>query len=156
MDVSEIRKLIDLMNENELVELEIEEEGRKVRLRKRARESEGAPSVVMSPAGLPVPANPTTSAAPSTNAEPGPPADSGTDTIRSPMVGTFYRSSSPDADPFIHEGDEVSPDTVTCIIEAMKVMNEIKAEISGTIEEILVPNGEPVEYGQPLFRVKPS
>jgi len=76
--------------------------------------------------------------------------------VRSPMVGTFYRSPAPDADPYVEVGDEVGPDTVLCIIEAMKVMNELKAEVEGTVVAILVENGEPVEYGQPLFHIAPK
>ena len=156
MDVCEIRKLIDLMNENDLLELEVEDEGKKVRLRKKAPPEERETTVMMAApaAGIPVaaPAPAAPAGAPPAAAEP---ARSETSTtINSPMVGTFYRASGPDTDVFVNVGDEVTPDMVTCIIEAMKVMNEIKAEVSGRITEILVQNGEPVEYGQPIFVVE--
>jgi acetyl-CoA carboxylase biotin carboxyl carrier protein len=155
MNAREIRKLIDLMNENDLVELELEEEGRKVRLRKRAPVEAREGSYIMSaPPPMPAPA----AAAPAADSGAAAPAATEPDntiTIKSPMVGTFFRASGPDADPYVEEGDEVTPDTVMCIIEAMKVMNEIKAEASGKLVEILVANGEPVEYGQPLFVVQP-
>jgi len=156
MNVRDIRKLIDLMNENDLVELELEEEGHKVRLKKRTpiEGREGSYLVAAPPPGV-VP--PPVIAAPS--AEDVVPVPSGpeaqTVTIKSPMVGTFYRASSPDAEPYVEAGDEITADTVICIIEAMKVMNEIKAEVSGKILEILVGNAEPVEYGQPLFVIQP-
>ena len=92
--------------------------------------------------------------APEAAAEAGPPP--GTVPFESPMVGTFYRAASPDADPFVSAGTQVNDETVICIIEAMKVMNEIKAETRGEVVEVLVENGEPVEFGQPLFLLKPA
>jgi acetyl-CoA carboxylase biotin carboxyl carrier protein len=83
-------------------------------------------------------------------------ANSGEIDIKSPMIGTFYRSPSPEAGPYVDVGSEVGPETVVCIIEAMKVMNEIKAETKGVITQILVENGKPVEFGQPLFKVRPA
>lgn len=157
MDHSELQKLIELMNDNDLLELELEEEGKKVRLKKKPPPGErDAPLMMAAPAPMQMsgamPGPPGTAAA----AEP---EDKGLDpnavTINSPMVGTFYRATSPDADELVSVGDEVNPESVTCIIEAMKVMNEIKAEISGKIVEVLVQNGEPVEFGQPLFAVQP-
>jgi acetyl-CoA carboxylase biotin carboxyl carrier protein len=150
MDITELEKLVKLMNDNDLVELEIEEEGSSVRLRK-------APAVAAYP---PVPAAylqggppPAAGAAPAPAPVPaGPPP--GTVEIRSPIVGTFYKSPSPESPPFVGPGDRVKPDSVVCIIEAMKVMNEIKAEVAGEVVEVLVENGQPVEFDQPLFRVK--
>ena len=151
MEHRELKKLVQLMNDNGLVELEIEEEGRRISLRKA-----GAAGVVAMPAQLaPVPAGQPVApaAAPAAAAEPsGPPP--GTKEILSPMVGTFYRRPSPDQDPYADVGATVGPDSVVCIVEAMKVNNEIKAEISGEIVEILVEDGHPVEFDQPLFRVK--
>lgn len=151
MDITELEKLVKLMNDNDLVELEIEEEGSSVRLRK-------APAVAAYP---PVPAAylqggppPASGAAPAPAPVPsGPPP--GTVEIRSPIVGTFYKSPSPESPPFVGPGDRVKPDSVVCIIEAMKVMNEIKAEVSGRITRIAVEDATPVSYGQVLFEVKP-
>ena len=142
-----LTELIELMNQNDLVELEIEEEGTRIRLRK-AEARPQAPVMMSAPAGQPGP-QPTAehaALAPRENVV----------TIKSPMVGTFYRAPSPDSDAFVEANDTVTDDTVICIIEAMKVMNEIKAECRGTIKDILVSNGEPVEYGQPLFVLEPA
>ncbi|MEE8142525.1 MAG: acetyl-CoA carboxylase biotin carboxyl carrier protein [Planctomycetota bacterium] len=144
MDLGRIKDLIDLMNRHQLEELEVEEKDLKVRLRKRPERVSpqgGAASMV--------PAGPSGHAA--THAEDNAVEES--TLVRSPMVGTFYRASSPAAEPFVEENSRVGPGTVLCIIEAMKVMNEVEAEISGVIREILVENGDSVEYGQPLFRL---
>ncbi len=148
MDIDDLKTLIELMNENALSELEIEEEGRKVRLVKEAaRKAE----VVAVPTRI----GEVVSESRSGEVPSGAPAqEPGIGEITAPMVGTFYRSQSPDSDPFIEEGMKVTAETTVCIIEAMKVMNEIHAELSGTIVEALVENGQPVEYGQPLFKVK--
>jgi len=161
MDLNEIRKLVRLMDRAELVELEIEDQkaGVRVHLKRGDKKEEAQPQVVQylaSPQAAPAaPVAPVT-VAPATGApapeSPGLPA--GVEPLKSPMVGTFYRSSSPDAEPFVGPGSKVDVDTVLCIIEAMKVMNEIKAETRGEIVEVLVENGEPVEFGQPLFLVK--
>jgi acetyl-CoA carboxylase biotin carboxyl carrier protein len=149
MNIDEIKQLIDLMRAHELQEIELEEEGRRVRLVKRSGQLPLSMEMTARPASQ------TAAKAPEGKAEA--PLESelapGTVTIQSPMVGTYYRSSGPDADPYVEEGDSVDNDTVVCIIEAMKVMNEIKAEVTGVVKEILVANGEPVEYGQPLFLI---
>ena len=148
MDIAELKKLVKLMNENDLVELEIEEQGAKVRLKK-------APSIsgfAAQAAALPVYATPPPAPAAAAPAPAGPPP--GTVEIRSPIVGTFYKSASPDSPPYVAVGDRLKADSVVCIIEAMKVMNEIKAEVSGEVVEILADNGEAVEYDQVLFRVR--
>jgi acetyl-CoA carboxylase biotin carboxyl carrier protein len=155
MDIAELKKLVKLMNENDLVELEIEEQGSIVRLKKASAHG----GIAALPAG-PVPQMAALAAAPTPAASPvaapavpaGPPP--GTEEIRSPIVGTFYRSASPENPAYVSVGDRVKPDTVVCIVEAMKVMNEIKAERSGEVVEILVENGQAVEFDQPLFRVK--
>ena len=139
MDLRKIKSLVELMNENALSEVELEEEGMKVRLRKF-----GGEAVPAAPPGPPLPAAPA-------KPEKAPPAGP---LISSPMVGTFYRAAAPGAKPFVDAGTAVGKDTVVCIIEAMKVMNEIKAECEGTIEEVLVQNGQAVEFGQPLFRLR--
>lgn len=148
MDLREIKKLITLMNENGLARLEVEEEGKRYLLEKNVAPapSEAPAMGVGVPMAVPVP--------PPAPAPPPPPED--TLTINSPMVGTFFRSPTPEAESFVKEGDRVEPDTVLCIIEAMKVFNEIKAETSGVIVEILAENQEAVEYNQPLFLIKPA
>ena len=150
MDVKELRRLLRLMRDFDLTELEIEEEGHRVRLR-RGAEGVVTAAPVAAPAPAPAPA-PTEAAAPAVRDI----AAEGLVEITSPMVGTFYRSPSPDEDPFVQVGDAVGAETVVCIIEAMKVMNEIQAEIQGEIREILVNNAEAVEFGQPLFLVRPA
>lgn len=146
MDHHELKKLVQLMNDNELVELEIEQEGLRVCLRKAGlAPAPGAATYLAAPA-------PAQAGGASDAADEGPPP--GTKEIRSPMVGTFYRRPNPEADPYVDVGSTVEPETVVCIVEAMKVNNEIKAELGGDVVEILVEDGQPVEYDQPLFRVK--
>jgi len=145
MDHRELKKLVQLMNDNELVELEIEQEGLRVCLRKA-----GMGAVLPAAGYAPLPAAP--GAAPEADAPAGPPP--GTKEIRSPMVGTFYRRPNPEAEPYVDVGSAVEPEMVVCIVEAMKVNNEIKAEMSGDVVEILAEDGQPVEFDQPLYRVK--
>jgi len=150
-----LTELIELMNQNDLAELEIEEEGCRVRLRKAEARQPERPMIISTsqagPPGGPHFAEPA-AAAP----QPVVSTHENLITIKSPMVGTFYRAPSPDADPFVETNDAVNEETVVAIIEAMKVMNEIKAECRGTVKDILVANGEPVEYGQPLFLLEPA
>lgn len=162
MDLRLVRKLLNLMETHGLIEVEIEEEGSKVRLRKEGAEPKAHPTPVMTPI---VQAHPSGSqmhnAQQPADAAPGggaaaPEVADGLLVIKSPMVGTFYRASSPESEPFVSVGDEVQEDTTVCIIEAMKVMNEIKSETNGEIAAVLAENGEAVEFGQPLFKVKPS
>lgn len=149
MDLRKIKSLVELMNENALSEVELEEEGMKVRLRKFGAGGPVLPVPSYAPSHAPAPAAP---AAPvEGKAEK---AEKPGRIIPSPMVGTFYRAPGPDAKPFVDAGSPVGKDTVVCIVEAMKVMNEIKAECEGVIEEVLVQNGQAVEFGQPLFRLK--
>ena len=144
-DVEEIKQLIDLMNANDLQEMEVQDEGKKIRLRKtEEREVVAIPAPVL-------PVAPVAQEAVPLNARS---AEDNLFRIPSPMVGTFYRASNPEADPFVEVGDTIHDNSVVCIIEAMKVMNEIRAEIEGSLQEILVANGESVEYGQPLFVVE--
>jgi len=140
VDIKEIRTLIDLMKKNGLAVFKMEREDFKITLKTADAGAARAPD-----APLPAVAAEPAAAAPAFAAAP---------EIVSPMVGTFYASSSPDAGPFVEEGSVVTPETVVCIIEAMKVMNEIKAEVGGTIAEVCAENGKPVQFGQPLFRVK--
>jgi len=156
MDVENLKKIVEIMNDNDLAEVEIEEEGHRLRLRKT--EKHVAP-VAAAPVALPPPAAapaaaPAAGGTPADGAAEG--ADAGLHTITAPMVGTFYRSPSPDADSYVEVGGRVTPDSVVCILEAMKVMNEIKAECAGEIVKILVQNAEAVEYGQALMLVRPA
>jgi acetyl-CoA carboxylase biotin carboxyl carrier protein len=146
-DVKKIEQLIDLMKENDLVEVEIAHGEDKICLKRQQ-------AIVNAVPGMSV-----LGAAPMAPAQESPAAEESNDelpAITSPLVGTFYTAPSPDSDPFIAVGAHVDPSTVVCIIEAMKVMNEIKAETSGTIVEQLVDNGAAIEFGQPLFRVRPD
>jgi acetyl-CoA carboxylase biotin carboxyl carrier protein len=151
MDHRELKKLVQLMNDNGLVELEIEEQGLRVVLRKPGS---GAPVVHMAPAAAAV--VPAPAAAPAADAAPAaPPArPPGTKDIVSPMVGTFYRRPSPESQPYAEVGSMVKAETVVCIVEAMKVNNEIKAGLDGEVVEILAEDGQAVEFDQALFRVK--
>ena len=146
MDLEEIQNIIKLMDENNLVEFELEKEGFRIALKK------GQPLMVHPAASVPtiLAPNAPMSQAGQTTEE----TAEDTDLIVAPMVGTFYAAPSPDSPPYVTVGQKVEPAEIVCIIEAMKVMNEIPAEVSGTVVEILVSNAEPVEYGQPLFRIK--
>ena len=156
MEFKDIKSIVDLMKKNSLSEFEMEKEGFKIKLRRAA--SEGKPEEVQVQHYLP-PATPAAPAAPIPVEAPvaAPVPEQSTEPeIKSPMIGTFYRKPSPESESYVEVGDTVTPDTVVCIVEAMKVMNEIKAEMSGVITEILVEDGNPVEFGQALFRVRPA
>ena len=145
MDFKKIAKVLDIMEEHELSEFTYEEHEKfKISLKSAAA---SAPRVLA--------AGPATPAPVANNAAPAQAAGPSGATIDSPLVGTFYAASSPDTPDYVKEGDTVKPDDVVCIVEAMKVMNEIRAEVSGVITKILVSNAEAVEYGQPLFEYKP-
>ncbi len=151
MNLKEIKEIIGLMNENDLSEIEIEREGIKVKIRKT--QSEMLAPIIHRPAEYHLETQPALKA-PEKEAEK--PAEPGKNrNITSPMVGTFYRAPSPEAPPFVEVGDVVEVGQVVCIVEAMKLMNEIKSEIKGKIVEIPVGNAEPVEFGQTLFAVEP-
>lgn len=156
MDLKEIKAIIDLMKKNSLSEFELEEKEFKIKL-KRPIGAVAVPAMMpvddpeltafpaaVRPAAVAAPATPVVAVAGAGDAE-----------IKSPMIGTFYRTPSPDAAPYVDVGSEVGPDTVVCIIEAMKVMNEIKAETRGVITAIVAENGKPVEFGQTLFKIRP-
>ena len=157
MDIKEIKAVIDLMRKNSLTEFEYEKDGTKIRIQ---RGPDGKPQVFTTSPGLaPAPALVPIPLAVPTATVPSPvpaPAPESLPSINSPMVGTFYASPAPDAPSYVSVGTVVTPESVVCIIEAMKVMNEIKAEMSGTITEILVESGKPVEFGKPLFRIRPA
>ncbi len=173
----DLAEMVELMDEHDLSELEYEDDDRKIRLKKQGASGEptggrvppaGGSAPVQTPGGqarTPAgssasggqgsasPQQDTSQQADKTTEEP---TDEDAHIIKSPLVGTFYRAPSPEADPFVEEGDHVDEDTVVCIIEAMKVMNEIDADVEGTVKEILVNNGEPVDFDQPIFKIDPA
>lgn len=148
-DLDEIRGLAELVGEYGFTDFKFENEKIKIRLSKQLT---AAPVYAAAPAAPVAAAAP--QAAPTTEAPAAADPDEGLFKITSPIVGTFYRSPGPDKDPYVKEGSAVSPESVVCIVEAMKLMNEIQAEASGEIVKIYVENGQPVEYGQPLFGIK--
>jgi len=161
MNIKEIKELIEVVSQHGITDLEVERSGVKVRIRK-----EGQPVVVSSagpahstyafPTGYPPAAAPAATGAGVPTVPVAQNEDEGLLHVRSPIVGTFYRSPNPDAEPFVKAGDTVEPGRVLCIIEAMKLMNEIEAEVSGEVVKIYVENGEPVEFGQALFGIRLS
>ena len=150
MDLKDIKAIIDLMRKNSVSEFELEKEGFKIRLKRAGSSNIPASQYDDAPAATYAPMNPAIQAA----LPPAPQATNEVD-IKSPMIGTFYRSPSPESASYVEVGTEVNPETVVCIIEAMKVMNEIKAEVKGVITQIIVENAKPVEFGQPMFKVRP-
>jgi acetyl-CoA carboxylase biotin carboxyl carrier protein len=152
MDIEQIKTVIELMKTNELCEFEMEEEGFRIAIKRR---NASEPQVVVS--APPAPAAAAPAAAPATApAAAAHVAENGKKLVelKSPIVGTFYRAASPEAEPFANIGTHVDIESTVCIVEAMKVMNEIKAEIKGTIRKVLVENATPVQFGQPLFLVE--
>lgn len=152
-DIQKIQQLIELMKKNDLIEVEIQHGDEKIMLKRSGPVHPAITAVPFvggaAPAGIgavEISAQQASAAKPLTNLI----------EIKAPMVGTFYATPAPDSDPYVEVGSQVTEQTVVCIIEAMKVMNEIKAEVEGTIEEVLVSSGQAVEYGQPLFRIKPD
>jgi acetyl-CoA carboxylase biotin carboxyl carrier protein len=150
-DLKEIKAIIDLMKKNDLLVFEIEKEGFRLKLQRGASGQAAQPGPSPMPGGV---SKATTAAPEAAPGEPKPIESIQLKEIVSPMVGTFYRAASPDASPFVDIGKTVTEETVVCIIEAMKVMNEIKAETSGVIAEIVAENGKPVQFGQALFKVR--
>src|SRR5208283_5436958 len=156
VDIKVIKAIIDLMKKNFITEFELERQDSKIRLK---RGSNGGSPVIqydepgvggIAPVLMPVGVPPALAAAPQI------PAATGEFEVKSPMIGTFYRAPSPEAASYVEIGTEINPESVVCIIEAMKVMNEIKAEVKGVITQVLVENAKPVEFGQPLFKVRPA
>jgi acetyl-CoA carboxylase biotin carboxyl carrier protein len=153
MDLRKLKTLIDLVSESNVTELEITEAEGKVRIVKApqmAMMPSAAPMVHLAPAAPPAPA-PAATVAPAARVEPAAPVGH---TVKSPMVGTFYGAASPGAKPFVAVGDTIQEGAPICIIEAMKIMNEIEADKSGTVTKILCQNGQAVEFGQPLFIIE--
>ncbi|MEO6182794.1 MAG: acetyl-CoA carboxylase biotin carboxyl carrier protein [Verrucomicrobiota bacterium] len=154
MDLKDIKAIIDLMKKNSLSEFELEKQDFKIKLKRGPNGF--VPSAMEESSGVTyaLPASTTVTAILPAHSLPTN-ASNGHLEIKSPMIGTFYRAPSPESDEYVAIGTEVNPDTVVCLIEAMKVMNEIKAEVRGVITQILVDNAKPVEFGQPLFKIKP-
>jgi acetyl-CoA carboxylase biotin carboxyl carrier protein len=155
LDLKEIKQIIDLMKKSELTEFVVEEENFKLKIRRAGSTQQVVTTVPAAP--INPPPGPQLTSPTLTQISPTPAADQeepGITYIKSPMVGTFYTAASPENPAFIEVNQEIEESTIACIIEAMKIMNEIQAETRGTILEILVENGQPVEYGQRLFKVK--
>ena len=165
LDIRKLKELIRLMVENELTEIDLKDEKETVSLRREGSQAPvvqvspapAAPAPVAAPAAAPAPAASAPAApAPAPASEPSPADTSNLEQITSPMVGTFYSAAKPESPAFANVGDTVTADTTICIVEAMKIFNEIKAEQSGVIEKVLVSNGDSVEFGQALFLVRPA
>jgi acetyl-CoA carboxylase biotin carboxyl carrier protein len=173
MNLKEIKDLIELVSEKGLAEFEIERQGFRLRIHCFKETAAAAPSSAATPlivsTAVPSPSELTTherkllkpeTAASAGSSQPAQPTETTAEggetlhTIKSPIVGTFYRAPSQDSEPFVKIGDHVDSDTVVCIVEAMKLMNEIQAEVSGQVVKVFVENGQPVEYGQPLFGIR--
>jgi acetyl-CoA carboxylase biotin carboxyl carrier protein len=156
VDIKDIKAIIDLMKKNSITEFELERQDSKIRLKRGT--NGGVPVIQYDEPGTGVvaPALLSAAAPAPTVATPQVPVATGEVEVKSPMIGTFYRAPSPEAASYVEIGNEISPESVVCIIEAMKVMNEIKAEVKGVITQVLVENAKPVEFGQPLFKVRPA
>ena len=153
VNLKRIKELIELMKLNDLVEIEIKDGDNKIHLKRPQAQPPSITAVPVVASSVPQAAK--TPAADSPDVQSAGDESEGLLDVKSPMVGTFYSAPSPDSEPFIEVGSEVDTETVVCIIEAMKVMNEIKAQVAGTITRIMVTNGQAVEYGEVLFKVKP-
>ena len=152
MDLKDIKAIIDLMKKNSISEFELERQDFKIKL-KRGGMQVTQYEEASAPLALPLASSQT--AVPVTTSVPSPASASNDTEIKSPMIGTFYRAPSPESANYVEVGSEVNPETVVCIIEAMKVMNEIKAEARGIITDILIDNAKPVEFGQSIFKIRP-
>ncbi len=148
-DVKRIRRLVELMNEHELAEIDLRQSDQRIRLRKG-----GEPVVTLAPS-RPASSGEAASGTSAGGDHGAAQAEADLAVIKSPMIGTFFVAAGPDTPPFVKVGDHVGPTSTVCIIEAMKVFNEIPAEVSGLVVAVLVENGEPVEFGQPLFKIDP-
>jgi acetyl-CoA carboxylase biotin carboxyl carrier protein len=161
LNLKELKEILQILDEKEITEFELEEEGMKLRIRKAAAPS-GLPVATAAAVAPVAPAPPVAPAAPAastaTAAAPGPaaPDETGLVQVKSPIVGTFYRSPDPASPPFVSVGDRIHVGQVLCIIEAMKLMNEIEAEVAGEVVKVHHESGQPVQYGEPLFAVRPE
>jgi acetyl-CoA carboxylase biotin carboxyl carrier protein len=158
IDIRKLKELVRLMTTSDLTELDLRDKDEQVTIRRAT--AQAAPQIIQhaAPVAHPAPAAPVAAAPVAAAAAAAPAAneDAGLIAIESPMVGTFYASPSPDKPSFVSVGGEVGPNSVVCLVEAMKIFNEIKAERSGTIAKVLVKSGQAVEFGQPLYMIKPS
>ncbi len=154
MDLKDIKAIIDLMKKNSVSEFELEKQDFKIRLKRSPNGGVAAPACEEAPVLTYVP--PSVAIAPPVAQVQTSNAANSELEIKSPMIGTFYRAPSPESAAYVEVGTEVNPETVVCIIEAMKVMNEIKAEAKGVITQVMVENAKPVEFGQPLFKLRPG
>lgn len=154
MELKDIRKIIELMKSNELTEFELAEDQFRISIKRGGEPVYMQPAAVPHPATVPA-ADALAATAPGADETVANDEDAGLLDIVAPIVGSVYYAPSPDAEPFVQVGDAVDENTIVCIVEAMKVMNEIKADVKGTIEKVLIDNGSPVEYGQAIFKVKP-
>jgi acetyl-CoA carboxylase biotin carboxyl carrier protein len=155
VDIKDIKAIIDLMKKNSITEFELERQDSKIKLKRGLNGGANASQYdEPAPTGA-LPNFPAVGVVPVSAAMPQPVATGEID-IKSPMIGTFYRAPSPEAGNYVEVGTEINAESLVCIIEAMKVMNEIKAEIKGVITQVLVENGKPVEFGQPLFKIRPN
>jgi acetyl-CoA carboxylase biotin carboxyl carrier protein len=156
VDAKDLRELIDLISRSSFTTFELEREGFRLRL---VKGTGPAPPVMIQPVPVAAPAEPNPAPAPqaalSQAAPPAPAADDGLVTVTSPIVGTFYRAPSPGAPPFVEVGSKIAKGQVLCIVEAMKLMNEIESDLDAEVVEVLVANGQPVEYGERLFKLRP-
>ncbi len=157
-DLQRIEELIEIMKQNDLVEVEIKHGDDKIFLKRSQPQPALGKAIVpmIEPGVAAAPVHPNGIQTSASEVSPSGTSQQGLEEIKSPLIGTFYATPSPDSKPYVEVGSHIDAQTVVCIIEAMKVMNEIKAETSGTIAEVLVANGQAVEYGQVLFRVKPD
>ncbi|HSK11882.1 MAG TPA: acetyl-CoA carboxylase biotin carboxyl carrier protein [Phnomibacter sp.] len=160
MDIKQVHELVKIINKTNIAEISIEEEGLKITIKQK---EDPAPQVIAAPAQTtyipapaPAPAAAPAAAAPAAPVKAAEPAADNLVTIKSPMIGTFYRSPSPDTPSFVNIGDDVHVGKVVCIVEAMKLFNEIESEVKGRIVKVLVEDASPVEYDQPLFLVDPA
>ena len=158
MDLNLIRKLVKIVDTSGITDLEIEEDGLRIKVAKKIRNNQlnSQPQMVVQTESVEGPSSPAAVTGEKTPAEKSEEPTDNFYKINSPIVGTFYRAPAPDADPYVQVGDSVSPGTVLCVVEAMKLMNEIESDVSGKVVKILVENGKPVEYNQPLFFIEPN
>jgi acetyl-CoA carboxylase biotin carboxyl carrier protein len=164
LDLRELKEILQILEEKEITEFELEEEGMKLRIRKASPVSSNhpAPAVIVAPVASAAPPVVAPVAAPAPTLAPSGPApapeleDAGLAVVKSPIVGTFYRAADPNSPPFVNVGDKVRVGQVICIIEAMKLMNEIEAEVAGEIVKVHQENGQPVQFGDPLFSIRSS
>ena len=158
MDLNLIKKLVKIVDTSGVTDLEIEEDGLRIRVAKKIKNNlvSSQPQMIVQTESVEAPLPPAAVTEGKTPAEKSEEPTGNFHEINSPIVGTFYRAPAPDADPYVQVGDSVSPGTVLCVVEAMKLMNEIESDVGGKVVKILVENGKPVEYNQPLFFIEPN